>query len=98
MTDRWCSVRSQALVTASCGLQRFVWSPLGATKPCLEQVIGLHHATDPGLKPKFNQAIPLHLIATDSASQEQAAIGGAVIDSLSAPSPAASDSPVGYHN
>jgi hypothetical protein len=25
----------------------------------LEQVIGLHHATDPGLKPKFNQAIPL---------------------------------------
>jgi hypothetical protein len=54
----------QRKVTGACdGVCAFVWSPLGATKPCLEQVIGLHHATDPGLKPKFNQAIPLHLIA-----------------------------------
>jgi hypothetical protein len=36
--------------------------------PCLTvdlDIFGLHHATDPGLKPKFNQAIPLDLIASD---------------------------------
>ena len=47
----------QRKVTGACdGVCAFVWSPLGATKPCLEQVIGLHHAT---------QAIPLDLIASD---------------------------------
>ena len=36
--------------------------------PCMTadlDIFGLHHATDPAKKPKFNQAVPLNLIAAD---------------------------------